>query len=108
MTELDEYVWRKDGAYGFEISKFTFARTDLSAVDHSADKTEIFKFLTKKRVQLNQCKKSLLILHLKHGFQMKTGNLTIQGVKHGGTGLRFLYRLNRRKITKKNLPILQF
>ena len=24
MTELDEYVWRKDGAYGFDISKFAF------------------------------------------------------------------------------------
>ena len=22
MTELDEYVWRKDGAYGFDVGKF--------------------------------------------------------------------------------------
>ena len=22
MTELDEYVWRKDGAYGFDVGEF--------------------------------------------------------------------------------------
>ena len=28
MTELDEYVWRKDGAYGFEVGEYILFQSE--------------------------------------------------------------------------------